>query len=151
MIWKPHVTVAAVIQRNDKFLMVEEVADEQVVYNQPAGHLEDDETFVDAIIREVQEETAWQFIPAAITGIYRWRKPGEGKTFVRICFTGTVDAHNPEQALDDGIIAASWLTRDELLALPETRLRSPMVKKCIEDYLSGHHYSMELIHEMENL
>lgn len=150
MVWKPHVTVAAVIERDGKFLMVEEVADQHAVFNQPAGHLEDGETFVEAIIREVQEETAWQFIPEAITGIYRWRKPDEGKTFVRTCFTGSLGEHAPAQMLDDGIIAAKWLTLDELTALPESRLRSPMVKKCIQDYLSGHRHSMELIHEMEN-
>lgn len=149
MVWKPHVTVAAVIERNDKFLMVEEIADQQVVYNQPAGHLEDGESFIEAIIREMQEETAWQFLPDAITGIYRWRKPDEAKTFVRVCFTGTLGEHTPTQKLDEGIIAALWLSRDELMSLPDERIRSPMVKKCIDDYLSGHRYSMELIHEIE--
>jgi ADP-ribose pyrophosphatase YjhB (NUDIX family) len=148
MVWKPHVTVAAVIEHDGKFLVVEEIADQQAVYNQPAGHLEEGETFVDAIIREVQEETAWQFIPDAITGIYRWRKPEEGKTFVRACFTGTLGEHDPAQKLDEGIIAAAWLTRDELLALPASRLRSPMVKLCLEDYLAGKRYPLDMISEL---
>lgn len=148
MVWKPHVTVAAVIERDGEFLVVEEIADQQAVYNQPAGHLEEGETFVDAIIREVQEETAWQFMPDAITGIYRWRKPDEGKTFVRVCFTGMLGEHEPAQELDEGIIAAAWLTREELLALPASRLRSPMVKLCLEDYLAGKRYPLDMITEL---
>lgn len=151
MIWKPHVTVAAVIERDGEFLMVEEIADQQAVYNQPAGHLEDGETFVDAIIREVQEETAWQFMPDAITGIYRWRKADEGKTFVRVCFSGTLGEHTSKQILDEGIIAASWLPLEQLQALSASRLRSPMVLKCIDDYLSGHRYPLEMIHELEDV
>lgn len=148
MIWKPHVTVAAVIERDGKFLMVEEIADQQVVYNQPAGHLEDGESFIEAIVREMQEETAWQFSPDAITGIYRWRKPDDAKTFVRVCFTGTLGTHTPTQKLDEGIIAAPWLSRDELLALPDTRLRSPMVKHCIDDYIAGKRYPLFMISEL---
>jgi ADP-ribose pyrophosphatase YjhB (NUDIX family) len=148
MVWKPHVTVAAVIERNGEFLMVEEIADQQAVYNQPAGHLEDGESFIDAIIREVQEETAWQFMPNAITGIYRWRKPDEGKTFVRVCFTGALGEHSPTQQLDEGIIAAPWLPRSELLALPSSHLRSPMVKLCMEDYLAGKRYPLDMITEL---
>ncbi|WP_126455240.1 NUDIX hydrolase [Sulfuriflexus mobilis] len=149
MVWKPHVTVAAIIERNGEFLMVEEIADQQVVNNQPAGHLEQGEGFVEAIIREVQEETAWQFTPNAITGIYRWQKPDDGKTFIRICFSGTLGEHSPEQALDEGILRALWLSRDELAARQE-QLRSPMVLRCIDDYLSGHRYSMEMFHDLEN-
>lgn len=148
MVWKPHVTVAAVIEHHGKFLVVEEIADQQAVYNQPAGHLEEGETFVDAIVREVQEETAWQFKPDAIIGIYRWRKPDEGKTFVRACFTGSLGKHDPAQKLDEGIIAAAWLTRDELLALPASRLRSPMVKLCLKDYLAGRRYPLDMITEL---
>lgn len=149
MIWKPHVTVAAVIERNGKFLMVEELADGQVVYNQPAGHLEEGESIAAAVVREVQEETAWEFIPEAITGIYHWRKPGAGETFVRFCFTGTLAAHAPTQPLDAGILAAPWLSHDELLAQPAARLRSPMVRKCLADYLSGQRYSMDIIHAID--
>lgn len=148
MVWKPHVTVAAVIERDSEFLMVEEIANHQAVFNQPAGHLEDGETFVEAIVREVQEETAWQFMPDAITGIYRWRKPDEGKTFVRVCFSGTLGEHTPTQKLDNGIIAAPWLSRGELLAMPASRLRSPMVKLCLEDYLSDKRYPLDMINEL---
>ena len=148
MVWKPHVTVAAVIERDGEFLMVEEIADQQAVYNQPAGHLEDGESFIDAIIREVQEETAWQFMPNAISGIYRWRKPDDDKTFVRVCFTGTLGEHSPTQKLDKGIIAAPWLPRSKLLALPASRLRSPMVKLCLEDYLADKRYPLDMITEL---
>ena len=148
MIWKPHVTVAAVIERDGKFLMVEENINDLAVYNQPAGHLEDGETFADAAIRETQEETAWEFTPKFITGIYRWRKPDDEETFVRVCFTGALGKHRPDQNLDTGIIAANWLSADELLNLPDTRLRSPMVKLCLQDYLANKRYPLDLISEL---
>jgi len=150
MIWTPHLTVAAVIERDGHFLMVEEESDGQKVFNQPAGHVEKNEYIPDAVIRETLEETAWQFKPEFITGIYQWRKPNTGPSFLRVCFAGYVTNHNPELELDEGILAAKWLSYDELCALPETHLRSPMVLRCIEDYLSGNHYSMDMLHEMEN-
>lgn len=148
MVWKPRVTVAAIIEQDGKFLMVKENIETKTVYNQPAGHLEDNEGFVEAIIREVQEETAWQFTPTYITGIYRWRNPANQQTFVRVCFTGDVNEHHPEQKLDEGIISAPWLSLDELQALPEARLRSPMVKNCLNDYLNGNRYPLDIITEL---
>lgn len=144
MIWKPHATVAAIIERDNRFLMVEEEAGGKIVYNQPAGHLENDESLFDAVIRETQEETAWQFTPHAITGIYRWKQNTKDRTFLRVAFCGEVNNHQPEQSLDDGIIRAVWLTRDELITMPD-RLRSPMVVQCIDDYLSGKRYDLDLL------
>ena len=137
-IWKPHATVAAVIERDNKFLIVEEESDGRVVYNQPAGHLDPDESLVEAAIRETREETAWQFHPQAITGIYRWQQKDRGRTYLRVSFCGGCDDHQPEQTLDKGIIRAVWMSRQELLQ-QQDKLRSPMVLQCIDDYLAGQH------------
>ena len=144
MIWKPHATVAAIIERDNKFLMVEELIQGKQVINQPAGHLEPDESLVEAAIRETQEETAWQFIPEAVTGIYLWKHPENGESFLRVAFCGSCINHNVSQALDDGIQAAVWKTRDELMQ-QQQKLRSPMVINCIDDYLAGKRYPIDLL------
>jgi len=147
MIWKPHVTVAAIVEHQGKFLMIEEVAEGKAVFNQPAGHLEDGEDLITAVIRETLEETARHFIPAAITGIYQWTSPRDGNTFLRICFNGHCDEPDPGRALDQGIIRALWLSRDELLDLP---LRSPLVLRGIDDYLAGKRFPLELLTLVES-
>ena len=147
MIWTPHLTVAAVIERDGEMLMVEELADSRNVYNQPAGHVENQETIYDAVIREVNEETAWCFKPEYIVGLYKWRKPEIDRTFVRICFAGSVENHNPAQALDDGILAASWISSEQLLNMSAERMRSPLVKQCINDYRQGKQYPLDFITE----
>lgn len=144
MIWKPHATVAAVIERAGKFLLVEEEIDGRVVFNQPAGHLEPDETLYNAVIRETREETAWDFVPDAITGIYLWKHDVTARSYLRVTFHGSCANHNPAQVLDDGIIRAVWLSRDELIANPK-KLRSPLVMHCIDDYLAGKHYPLALL------
>ncbi len=144
MIWKPHTTVAAIIERDNKFLMVEELVHGELVINQPAGHLDPDESLVTAVIRETQEETAWQFIPEAITGIYLWKHPDNGKSFLRIAFCGSCNNHNASQTLDEGIQAAVWKTRDELMQ-QQHKLRSPMVLTCIDDYLAGKRSPLDLL------
>jgi len=144
MIWKPHATVAAIIERDSKFLMVEESINGQIVLNQPAGHLDPDESLIDAAIRETQEETAWQFFPEAITGIYLWKHPENGESFLRITFCGTCDNHVPTQSLDNGIVAAVWKTRDEI-AQENENLRSPMVINCIDDYLAGKRFPLDML------
>ena len=121
--------------------MVEERQNNQIVINQPAGHLEAGESLQAAVIRETLEETAWQFQPEAIIGIYRWVHPEMAQTYLRVSYTGTITQHYPDQALDDGILSAQWLNRDELLKQP---LRSPMVMRCIDDYLAGHRYPLSL-------
>lgn len=145
--WKPSATVAAVIERNGKFLIVEEPRDGQIVLNQPAGHLDPGESLVEAVIREVKEETAWDFTPEFITGIYQWENRNNGKTYMRTTFTGSVDNHDPDQTLFDGIICANWKTLSELKATNQP-LRSPMVLRCIEDYLAGARFPLGLLHHL---
>ena len=144
MVWKLHATVAAIIERDNQFLMVEEIISGQQVINQPAGHLDPDESLIDAAIRETQEETAWQFTPDAITGIYLWKHPENGESFFRVAFCGSCDNHDASQALDDGIQAAVWKTREQLVQQAE-KLRSPMVIDCIDDYLAGKRFPLDLL------
>jgi len=144
MTWKPHATVAAIIERDNHFLMVEENSDGKIVFNQPAGHLEPEESFIQAVIRETREETGWRLQPEAITGLYRWQHPVLKRTYTRVAFSGQCDDHQPDQPLDEGIIRAVWMTRKELLEQPE-KLRSPMVIRCIDDYLAGHRYPIEML------
>jgi len=144
MVWKPHATVAAVIERDNKFLMVEERVNNERVFNQPAGHLDPDESLIDAVIRETLEETAWNFTPEAITGIYLWKHPDNGESFLRVAFCGSCDDHQPQQALDDGIIQTVWKSRDELIQL-QHKLRSSMVIGCIDDYLAGKRFPMDML------
>ena len=147
MIWAPRVTVAAVIERDHRFLMVEELHEGRKVYNQPAGHLESGESLIDAAIRETREETGWRFRPTAIIGIYRWVHSEKDVTYLRICFTGVGEGHDPGQPLDEGILQAPWLTRDELQRASQ-HLRSPLVLHCIDDYLAGRRYPLELYHDI---
>jgi len=143
-VWKPHATVAAVIERDGRYLIVEELIKGKLVYNQPAGHLDPNESIVDAAIRETKEETAWDFKPEYISGIYRWDQTETGRCFLRFSFVGKCNNHNAEQDLDDGIVRAIWLSREELATVPE-KLRSPMVLTCIDDYLAGKKYPLELL------
>ena len=144
---KPHLTVAAVAEHAGRFLMVEEEADGRVVYNQPAGHLDEGETLAQGVARETLEETAWHFQPESIVGIYQWSSPNNGITYVRVCFSGRCHGHEPARTLDSGIRRALWLTRDEILALGQ-QLRSPMVLRCIDDYLAGKAHPLSLITEL---
>ena len=144
MVWKPHTTVAAIIERDNKFLMVEELVNNKRVFNQPAGHLDSDESLIDATIRETFEETAWNFMPEAITGIYLWKHPDNGESFLRVAFCGTCDDHQPQLSLDDGIIQAVWMSRDELVSIQQ-QLRSPMVIDCIDDYIAGRRFPMDIL------
>lgn len=144
MVWKPDVTVAAVAERDGRFLLVEERASGRVVLNQPAGHLEDGESLLEAVVRETLEETAWDFQPTAVVGVYLWRPAQQGRSFLRITFSGELLAHDPSRRLDRGIIRTRWLSRDELLA-PGARLRSPLVLQCVNDYLAGVSHPLSLV------
>lgn len=147
--WLPRLTVATIIERDGRFLLVEEYADgEDLVYNQPAGHLDEHETLAAAAIRETLEETAWEVQVDAIVGIYYWTHP-KGHSFIRTCFAGTALHHHPNQGLDQGIQRALWLTREEIAALGP-KLRSPMVLRCIDDYLAGKRYPLELFSYLQN-
>jgi ADP-ribose pyrophosphatase YjhB (NUDIX family) len=144
MIWKPHVTVAAVIERDGKFLLVEEQTVDGIRFNQPAGHLECRESLTDAVIREALEETAYHFVPTALVGIYNWRNEARDVTYLRFAFAGAIAGNDQGRALDDGIIAAHWFSIDEVRAL-EARHRSPMILRCIEDWQAGKRYPLDLL------
>lgn len=144
MTWKPDVTVAAVVENDGRFLLIEERVGGRLVFNQPAGHLEANESLADAVIRETLEETAWHFEPEAVTGIYLWQQPDKSRSFLRVAFCGHALRHEAERTLDRGIRRALWLTREQVAARTD-RLRSPMVLRCIDDYLSGARHSLELL------
>lgn len=144
MVWKPDVTVAAVIEREGRFLLIEEHVSSRLVFNQPAGHLELNESFVEAAIREALEETAWTFVPEAVSGIYLWQHPERNMSFLRVAFAGHVTEHHPERRLDRGIRRTLWLSREEVVQR-SARLRSPMVLQCIDDYLAGNRYPLSML------
>lgn len=144
MIWKPNVTVAAIIERDGKFLLVEEETAEGVKFNQPAGHLERGESLLEGVIRETWEETAHRFVPEALLGVYHWQHPKKDITYLRFAFTGSVTAHDPAQPLDQGILRAVWLDVEEVRASAE-RHRSPQVLTCIEHYLAGQRFPLAVL------
>lgn len=144
MLWQPHITVATVIEEQGHFLLVEEMADGRAVFNQPAGHLEANESLADAALRETLEETGWEVELTAVTGIYLYTAPSNGVTYQRVCFAAKALRQLPDSPLDDGIIGPRWLTRDELASQPE-RLRSELVLRCIDDYLQGERFPLSLI------
>lgn len=141
---RPVATVAAVVRRDDRFLVVEEQADNGIVFNQPAGHIEAGETPFEAVRREVLEETGWEFEPEAVVGIYLYPNRAVGVTYLRLCYAGRCTVHHPERPLDDGILRACWMSRAELAAQP-SRLRSPLVLQCIDDFLAGSVHPLHLI------
>jgi len=144
MVWKPHVTVAAVIEKDGRFLLVEETTTRGLAFNQPAGHLEEGEDLISAVKREVWEETAWEFEPEALIAAQLWRRKPNTPSFVRFCFTGKASNHNPKQPLDDGIIGTHWLSRNEIHAKRQ-QLRSPLVLTTVDEYLKGHRYPLTLL------
>jgi len=144
MIWKPNTTVAAVIEQDGKFLLVEEETAEGIRINQPAGHLEDGESLLEGVAREALEETAYRFEPENLLGVYHWRHPDKAITYLRFAFTGKVAGHEPERKLDDGIIRAVWMTPDEIRACRSMH-RSPQVLTCIEHYLAGQRFPLSVI------
>jgi 8-oxo-dGTP pyrophosphatase MutT (NUDIX family) len=143
MVWKPDVTVAAVIERDARFLLVEERIRGRLVFNQPAGHLEDGETLLAAVIRETLEETAWEFSPQWLLGVYQWRS-SRGRSTLRFAFCGSLGRQHPGRPLDPPVVAAHWLTRDEVMARSRA-LRSPLVLRCIDDYLRGVRLPLETL------
>lgn len=143
--WKPNVTVAAIVYQDDRFLLVEEDADGHIVLNQPAGHLEKDEHLLDAVRREVLEETTREFMPESLIGVYLYPNQFvEEITYLRFCFAGICGDRNPDLSLDDGILRTVWLSRDELVQNRD-RLRSPLVLKCLDDYLAGRRYPLDIL------
>lgn len=146
MQWTPHATVATVVERDGKYLLVKEYSAGQVVYNQPAGHIEANESIEQAAIRETLEETRWIVKPTALVGMYVYLAPNN-VTYHRLCFAADAIEHNTQAKLDDGIIDAQWLSWDEICQLDN--LRSPLVKKCIEDYRANKRYPLEFIFDQQ--
>jgi 8-oxo-dGTP pyrophosphatase MutT (NUDIX family) len=143
-VWKPAITVAAVIEREGRFLFVEEEADGRRVLNQPAGHLDPGESLVAAVAREVLEETAHRFTPTALLGVYRWHYAPQDVTFLRFAFCGDAGDAEPGRALDREIVALHWLTPQELFARRAMH-RSPLVERCVADYLAGKRFPLEAL------
>jgi 8-oxo-dGTP pyrophosphatase MutT (NUDIX family) len=142
--WRPSATVAAVIERDGKFLFVEEIQDGRRVLNQPAGHLDPGESLLQAVAREVLEETAHRFEPTALVGIYRWKYEPEDVTFLRFCFAGRILGVEAGRRLDKEIVDLRWLTLPELRELHAMH-RSPLVQQCVEDYLAGRRFPLEAL------
>lgn len=149
-VWKPSVTVAAIIEREGRFLMIEEQAGDGLRLNQPAGHLEQGEALTQAVVREALEESAHDFEPTALVGMYMSRNVsssrggGADTTYLRFAFAGKLGAQH-DLPLDDGIVRTLWMTRDEIAACRE-RHRSPLVLRCVDDYLSGQRAPLSLLH-----
>ena len=145
------VTVAAIIERDGKFLMVEERAGDRLVLNQPAGHLEQGEPLIAAAARETLEETGHRFEPEHVVGFYLWRSPDVDTTYLRIAFCGSVapSADVAAASLDDGIVAVHWLSRIQLLRRSD-QLRSPMVLRCLDDYSMGQRYPLDCLTYLEH-
>ena len=146
-VWKPSVTVAAVMERAGRFCLVEEEADGRFVYNQPAGHWEPGETLAEACAREALEETAHSFRPTHLLGVYRWHHTPQAVTFLRFTFLGEVTGM-VDRALDPEIRRVVWLTPDEIRAVSD-RHRSPLVMACVDDALGGQRYSLDLLRHYE--
>jgi 8-oxo-dGTP pyrophosphatase MutT (NUDIX family) len=144
----PDITVAAVTETDGRFLVVEERINRRLVFNQPAGHVERGETLLAAVVREVREETAWLFEPKDLLGIYLWCNPASGRSTMRFAFTGAVTDHDAAQPLDRGIVGTHWLSRADLVQR-EPRLRSPLVLRCIEDYLAGKRLTLDLVAKLD--
>lgn len=144
MIWKPHATVAAVLEREGRYLLVEECIKGELRLNQPAGHLEEGESLLDAAVREAVEEAGLVFRPTHLVGIYQWRAPETGSTYLRAAFTGEIERILDDAVLDEGILGPVWLTPEEVRARLQQH-RSPLVMDCIEDHRAGRRFPLELI------
>lgn len=140
----PHVTVAAIAEKDGKFLFVREESDTGIVINQPAGHLESGESILDAVVRETLEETAWHVKPKAFLGVSQYRAPANGVTYIRNSFVVDALYQSENVNLDDGIIEALWLSPEEASKMD---LRSPLVMRDIHLYLTGAHYSLNLFYD----
>src|SRR3569833_1373642 len=132
----PEITVAAIAESDGRFLLVEERINQRLVFNQPAGHVERGESLLTAVIRETREETAWRFEPKSLIGVYLWRSPDSGVTTKRFAFCGTVDDHQPQRALDHGIVCTHWLS-PSVLCVRVVRFRCLLVLRCFVVFLVG--------------
>lgn len=146
--WKPSVTVAAIVEHDGAYLLIEEHTPEGLVLNNPAGHLDPGESLLEAVVRETLEETTCLFVPDRLVGVYhsRFQRParGEDVTYLRFAFGGTVGAPDPARALDHGIVRTLWMRLPELRA-SRARHRSAMVLRCIEDHAAGRRLPLDAI------
>jgi 8-oxo-dGTP pyrophosphatase MutT (NUDIX family) len=149
MRWKPNVTVAAIIEHEGRFLLIEEETSDGLLLNNPAGHLDPGESPAEGCAREALEETGHAFEPTALVGIYLNRvERGEGAediTYLRFAFCGRLGEHDPARPLDDGIVRTLWMTPEEVRA-SAARHRSPLVLRCIEDFLAGARHPLSLVY-----
>jgi ADP-ribose pyrophosphatase YjhB (NUDIX family) len=145
-VWRPHVTVATVVPRDGLFLLVEEDVRGRIVLNQPAGHLEPDESLQTAAVRETREETGWEVALTCLLGVQQWHSPS-GRQFVRFTFGADALRHDPAQPLDAGILRALWLSRDEIVSAGP-RLRSPMVLASVDDWIDGRRLPLDTIRQL---
>ena len=145
--WTPHIVVATVVEREGRFLLIEERINGELVLNQPAGHWEPGETLIEAARRETLEESGWEVEPTHLLGIYEWQPQSLPYPFVRFAFAATALRHHPHRKLDDGIERAVWMTPDEILQA-EPRWRSPSVQTCVADHLAGQRYPLALIQHL---
>ncbi|MEE4753230.1 NUDIX hydrolase [Pseudomonas alliivorans] len=146
MDWQAHVTVATIVEDQGRFLFVEEIRGGRKVLNQPAGHLDPNESLQRAAVRETLEETGWDVELTSVVGIYLYTAPSNGVTYQRICFAAKALRHHPDYTLDDGIVRPIWLTRDQLLG-EQDRWRSELVLRCVDDYLNGERFSLDLLRD----
>ncbi|MEM1092863.1 MAG: NUDIX hydrolase [Pseudomonadota bacterium] len=148
MIFKPHTTVATIVENDGRFLFVEERVRGELVINQPSGHLEAGESLLQAARRETLEETGCGVEPSSLVGIYQWQDPSSGRCFLRFTFAAALRSHDPTARLDDGIERIRWLTQAELesQALP---LRSPVITRSLVDYATEPHGALRLLHWIE--
>lgn len=144
---RPAVTVATIVERDGRYLLVEEETRAGRKLNQPAGHLESGESLPAAAVRETLEETAWSVAPTALVGVYRWEASDNGATFVRFSFAAEARAHDPARPLDAGIVRAVWLTYDEIAARRADH-RSPLVQRCIDDFRAGLRWPLDFVAEI---
>ena len=147
MIWLAHSSVATIVEDHGRFLMVEERDGDRIVFNQPAGHLDEGETLFAAAVRETLEETAWTVELTSLLGLYHYPAPN-GVTYIRHCFIAKPVLHHPGRALDTPIIAAHWLSAEQIFA-EDFPVRSPIVRRCLQDYLNGTRYPLSLIHHLQ--
>jgi len=149
MIWKPNVTVAAVVERDGRFLLIEEDTAHGRLFNQPAGHLEPGESLIHAVARETLEESAYTFEPTGLLGVYQYHSDADGVTYMRFAFTGKIVGHDAGRALDKSIVRAAWLTPEEIRR-EASRHRSPLVMRCVDDFLAGRRYPLDVVYHHPN-
>jgi 8-oxo-dGTP pyrophosphatase MutT (NUDIX family) len=149
--WQPDVTVATVVVSDGRLLCVEERVNGRLVLNQPAGHLEPDETLAEAALRETREETGWDVRLTAFLGAYQWKAPGlgdqPGRHYLRFAFAAEPERHDPARPLDEGIVRAVWMTPQELQDARD-RHRSPLVWRAVADHLAGHRSPLDLLQHL---